>query len=40
MKEKMIQAKNKLKLYKEKLTSGEDIEDANLNDVVQNLEEK
>lgn len=40
MKEKMIQAKNKLKLYKEKLKSGEDIEDANLNDVVQNLEEK
>ena len=39
-KEKMIQARNKLKNYKERLRMGQNIDDGNITDIVKGLEEK
>lgn len=36
----MIQARNKLKNYKERLRMGQNIDDGNITDIVKGLEEK
>ena len=38
-KEKLIRIKNKIETYKEKLRSGQNIEDNDVNEVVKNLQE-
>ena len=36
-KEKMIQARNKLKNYKDRLKMGQNIDDGNITDIIKNL---